>query len=1179
MTSRDEGELREALALEPADGEAVAELAALLRADSRHHELVELLLAAAEGEQQAAAQARLLAQMGQLYSVELGQPEQAGAVLSQALELDPDCVAALEQQANLHRIERRWTELYEVLQRLAALAEDPAAAAAHQLDMARLCEERLYEKDLALAAYERAVELDGSKAAALEALERLYREQQRWAPLADMLARRATLLDDAEQAGALLEQAAELCEEKLEQPERAIDLLEDALVLLPDHPPALRALQRLYRRARRFMELADLLSRQLQHARSTAERAELQLERAVVYEVDLQDPERALEAFEALHELDPKNLRALRGLARIHDMMLQWDPALEAMQQLARLEKDRARLADTHCRMGEIHKDIRGDAGKAELLFQEALASAPDHPRAMARLIDLSCAAENWGKATRMLDRAAEAEADPVRRARLLARAGAVHLEHLEDEARGVELLQRALADDPAQLRAAELLRPIYAAAGDHASLEPMLDLLLDRGADAPGEQRLELHLQLARTCEALGHDSRALQQYRMVLNQDPTHPEALPRLVDQLCRLGDTAEAAALLASVLEEDVEQLPDRERAALHQRLGAIQLQRQEHDPARASFQAALELDPTNRAALEAMGEASAEGGEWAAQVATKRELLVGAEGGERSRLLAECGEICLEKLDDPDQAAADFTDALEVDPENRRLLHLLLEAHQRCGRWTETVEVLHRQIALEQDPGRRSRYHMARATILRDELNDESGAVEAFNLALDDDPTLQPAFEAVDSMCQERGDPSSRVLNHRRMLERLTGTKGTRDLQVTLWHELGELLHGMNKLEDAVLALEVASKLQPQDEERLDLLAQLYGQLGPDHAARAIPVYHAQRQKDPNRTGPYRRLLQAYLHSHKLDEAYCVSAMLAFTGKADPAAQRLFEQHRDERLRRARGVLEEKLWRRHLAHDLQDPYIGAILALVTPAVSAATVRPPAAFKLREEQLREAALDPDPFCGLVAHMSRVLGVSGVDLYMDPERAGGLQVLHTERQPSLVAGRAVLRGRTDMEQAYAVAAALTMLRPEQYLRAIMTGPAELKTVVYIAFRLVQPATPVPPAELPAVERGLALVADRLQPDQQKQLRQLVGKFAASGKELKLSRWWRAAGLTANRAGFLLCNDLKTAMKMLLAEPAKEGDASPQRKMEDLVHFAASEDYFALRRVLGLALEPTLI
>ncbi len=62
----------------------------------------------------------------------------------------------------------------------------------------------------------------------------------------------------------------------------------------------------------------------------------------------------------------------------------------------------------------------------------------------------------------------------------------------------------------------------------------------------------------------------------------------------------------------------------------------------------------------------------------------------------------------------------------------------------------------------------------------------------------------------------------------------------------------------------------------------------------------------------------------------------------------------------------------------------------------------------------------------------------------------------------------------------------------------------------------------------------------------------------------------------LTACRAGFLLCNDLEIAARMIQAEPPLGAvDLTPKEKVEELVLFSVSEAYFRLREALGIQIQ----
>jgi hypothetical protein len=66
-------------------------------------------------------------------------------------------------------------------------------------------------------------------------------------------------------------------------------------------------------------------------------------------------------------------------------------------------------------------------------------------------------------------------------------------------------------------------------------------------------------------------------------------------------------------------------------------------------------------------------------------------------------------------------------------------------------------------------------------------------------------------------------------------------------------------------------------------------------------------------------------------------------------------------------------------------------------------------------------------------------------------------------------------------------------------------------------------------------------------------------------------ISTWRTATDLTANRVGFIVANDLETAAKAIATEGAALSTLSVDR-LRELLAYAVSEPYFAVRRHLGL-------
>jgi hypothetical protein len=75
---------------------------------------------------------------------------------------------------------------------------------------------------------------------------------------------------------------------------------------------------------------------------------------------------------------------------------------------------------------------------------------------------------------------------------------------------------------------------------------------------------------------------------------------------------------------------------------------------------------------------------------------------------------------------------------------------------------------------------------------------------------------------------------------------------------------------------------------------------------------------------------------------------------------------------------------------------------------------------------------------------------------------------------------------------------------------------------------------------------------------------------RFVEEGGRTNLQRWSHATEKTACRVGFVLSNDISTALSVLVQEEGADGELG-----KDLLGFAVSERYFKLRRQLGIAID----
>ncbi len=85
---------------------------------------------------------------------------------------------------------------------------------------------------------------------------------------------------------------------------------------------------------------------------------------------------------------------------------------------------------------------------------------------------------------------------------------------------------------------------------------------------------------------------------------------------------------------------------------------------------------------------------------------------------------------------------------------------------------------------------------------------------------------------------------------------------------------------------------------------------------------------------------------------------------------------------------------------------------------------------------------------------------------------------------------------------------------------------------------------------------------------------LASLVSKLLQAGGALDLKKWVSSIDLTADRAGFLLAHDLQLATEVIRA--TEDAASIPgKERMKEAVLFGVSEEYFAIREKLGIAIE----
>ncbi|WAS89918.1 tetratricopeptide repeat protein [Nannocystis punicea] len=645
---------------------------------------------------------------------------------------------------------------------------DQRFALAHE--MADLAEKKLGSIDRAIEVWRSVLREDGYDPRAAKALERLYREGQKWTALVELLKEEFDRVADRpenrdERITRLLE-IAELYRDALRLDAMALATLQRILEINPRHAATIKALADTYGASGRWNDLLTVYGRLLDAARNEKDvpRQVDMLRRISNIWVDQLD--NTSKGMEPLHEalrLAPDDRETRDALARIHELRKDWRALIDLRKdELASASGERA--CELRIALARIAEEKLNDRAEAIAGWREVLAQHGDVEEAFVALIDLYEREGRWSEAADILRRQIDAAAAPVRKVELLGRLAHLQADRLGQPEAAIETWAAVARLDPSHHEASTALREAYVSAGRWDDLVALY--------------------------EAQG-------------------------------RLGEVLD-------VLYAAADQLADEEpKIALYQRIAGLARDRL-NAPERglAALERVLALRPTDLAVARELLPIYREQGAWTRMLAAYEVLLAGAaDDDDRLELIAVMRDIALQKLNDPKQALQWAARAYELRPTDGVLRAGLEAAAGRADGWSELSAIYERRIAAADcDNAERLELLDKLATIARERLGEPLEAQRFFRQILDLDPANKVAHAALEEIytATSRWADLAGVF-----LTRLSVTKEN-NVRLPLLRRVGALQeHKVGDLDAAIETYREILGLAAGDNEALDALTRLY----------------------------------------------------------------------------------------------------------------------------------------------------------------------------------------------------------------------------------------------------------------------------------------------------------------------------------------------------------------
>jgi tetratricopeptide (TPR) repeat protein/DNA-directed RNA polymerase subunit F len=758
------GEAQDGLRLEAADA-----LEPVLRAASRHADLVTVLELRLRAQSEPADRARTLRTIASVYDADLSRPADAVTALLRALEDAPDDPFLHQEIERLAEPAQAFGRYADTLAQRAAGIFDTAIATDLFVRLGRVAEEKLEDDARAVDAYVKAIEHAGDKPELLAALDRLYGRLGDAKALADVLERRVSSADGDAEAAELHHRLAVIQIESFGDRAQGLGTLRQALERAPAHAGARAALEKLtehkdlfeeaaealetvYRSQADYVALAALGEKRVSFAESPAERVRLRLDLARIQEEQGDDAKAAQATLEKALGDDPTDADVLAELERLAPVTDGWKGASDALEAAVRgrddVPSDTAR--DLWTRIAAWRKDKLADAEGSERALEEA------------RKLDPS---SEWVlRSIEGLQRVPGRERDLVGTLRRLAALdGIAGASDLRREAK--TLAESALTDTAL---AEQILREMIAA--DDADTWALTELGLLREAAEAWEEVFSL-LQRRIELSASGDSLRTLRHQAATVARN---------------RLSSNDRAIGLLEQCFEDE----------------------------------------PMDRDASNALRELYAEGGKHKEHIALLTRLVDIAESpAERSLLRLETAKICLEKLDAPGEAMDHLKAILDEEPGHEEATLTLSTLYEKTGRDQDLAELLTSQIELAErmgDVGAELRFRVRLGEVFETRLGDVPRAIATYEAVLEREAAHKGALLALARLFEHKGDKAAAATK----LERVLGvTQGADAVPLAL--RLADLYVALKDDDATRKALERGLAEGPTDRTIRDRLLALY----------------------------------------------------------------------------------------------------------------------------------------------------------------------------------------------------------------------------------------------------------------------------------------------------------------------------------------------------------------
>ncbi len=665
----------------------------------------------------------------------LGEKGDAERHYKELIELNPNNIEAYHRLQEIYEQDGRYLDLIDMVDREIQISDDTEKKIELYLRIADIYYNNISNPDEASSILKKALILDGSNKKLLLKMIEFYEKTERYEDLVQSLKRMIDNSSPPEQIEYYL-RLGEVYEKNLRLDDKAIEAYLSILDLDAQNIKGLKALENIYQRLNMNEELVGIYESEISFLTEPAEIIDIHYKAGTIYEDILSDYTKAIEHYNAVLDIDPSDINAIKSLERCYQVEQNFEYLVDSYKRHLELTDDPDEKVDILLKMASVSRDNLKRADFAETYYTQVLKYDPNNPEAIHNLAELYEKSGNWFNAVEMLRREADASGQTPEAVQIYFRLGKIHEEMLLDLESAKESYKKAIEIDPSYIEAVRALRGIY---GSEKSLNQYLDMMKHEAQYiSDPEEKKRLYFEIGKIYEEEKNDiEQAKHYYEEALKIDFGYVAVAKILADIYFREENWQRAESCLEVVV-KDMEKTGDKKEVARqYYRLGYIAEKLNDLQKAIRHYQAAYDLDPSYLPVMESLAIGYSQLEEWDKASAIYQNMIVKQKDvlsdAELVDIYYQVGEI-ERRLGNLEKAISFLKKGYDIDDRHTKILTLLKEIYAEREEWDDVYDMYLQLIVVAPEEERFDMY-MELGSICKEKLSDPFRAIDSYSGAL------------------------------------------------------------------------------------------------------------------------------------------------------------------------------------------------------------------------------------------------------------------------------------------------------------------------------------------------------------------------------------------------------------------------------------------------------------